>query len=425
MEKIEKWGREAYRRGLDLEEAVEQNTNKIVALQEQVEGMVWGGDRTELRSAFKGNITFKSTTAKRVFICDIKAAANTVIDLSVAFTCYAAVRTRRGNGLVEILVDDEVVFSTTMSAGIIQNKLEKKFKIHAKTKPNKLYIRGTSLTVHSSGDTVAFQIRNLTLHMLAEEPEFVERVHATVIEQIPSISTTSPSKIYTLNIDGDGLHILEYAPSTGDFTVLDNESTGIYGSTLFDEVANTNVCVLQQFDSSGNFEAHILHARLYSDGRSHAAQAPILHTSSFIPGTYWFVLCVAELYNPLRWGYIGYPFEQYQQTYIGLIIGCPTANTDKVQAQGIGKYVTVFQDSVFDIVCPLIKVKNIYNVSHIWGNSMNYATMLVFQDNADDLYFQAYVIDDVNSTGPKDWLALAGNKIKIGTGQERDRKSVV
>ena len=423
MDKIEKWGKEAYRRGLDLEELVEKNAGDINTLKSSVsslgtsvseleEEMNSGeGEPIFLRSVYSGKMTSTSTTATSRFVCDIENEANSYAELYITFGICASTT---GNALVEILLDEDVICSKAIPFMEAENQIDIKRFIYSTVATKKLYIRCTCLSVDESENPIPFYLQNITFTLKAKQAFIMEYGYSTIVEQVPATSYARASKVYFFNLDSIGLHCKEYDPSTQITTVLDSSSTGRCGSASLGEADNMDTILIQYIDISEHYIAHPVCVRHFTTNQNQGQQMPVLITSSFSPGENWENYTITELINSVKLGVSGLNSSPSLQ-YRSLAIGYPEGETT-IKVQGLRLYLLTVADSVFDFDCPLDTVKHFYHVSHIWNNTGNYSTLVIFQDNSDDLYVQAYNIDSNPASPLVDWLNKVDACTKVGNG---------
>jgi len=425
MDKIEKWGKEAYRRGLDLEDLLEKNTSDINTLKSNVSALDTavseleeGGNSSEgeqifLRSIYSGKLLCNSTTATSRFVCDIESEANSYAELDITFGICSSTVGTSGNALVEILLDEDVICSKAVVFMEVENQIDIKRFIYSKG-TQKLYIRCTCLSVDESENALPFYIKDATFTLRAKQAFIMEDGYSTVVEQVPSISTARTSNVYFFNIDGIGLHCKEYNPSTGVTTILDSASTGRCGVGLLTDVDYIGTLLIQYVDTNGNYIVYPACWRHYTTNDSHTQQIPALVTTTLLPGVSWENYTLTELVNSVNLGVAGLNCSPSLQ-YRALVMGYPVGETT-IKVQGVRMYLLTTADSTFDLDCPFENVKRFYNVSHIWNNTGNYSAMVIFQDNSDDLYIQAYNIQSNPASPLVDWLDKVDACTKVGNG---------
>jgi len=423
MDNIEKWGKKAYVRGLDLEDVVEKNEKDISTLKNDMDtlettvsemGENTGDNKILLRSIFSGKILSSSTTATSKFICDIESEENSYDELNITFGVLAKTAGTSGNALIEILLDEEVICSKAIGFIESENQIDIKRYIYGTGNAKEIYVRCTCLSVDTEAVAIPFYVKDIVFILQSKQPFIMEYGYSTIAEQIPSASTVRTSNLYIYNIDGIGLHIKEYIPSTGVTNVLDSSSTGRSGVALSADVDEMKTVLLQYKDLSENHIVHPICIRHYVTNQNHLLQVPIVTTASLTPGELWQNYTLAEFYNYVNWGIYGLDSLASLQYRI-FVLGYTTTSTN-IRVQGLRLYGFTSENTVFDLDCPISVVKAFFHVTNIWANSFNYATMVIFQDESDDLYFQAYNVDITSASGYVDWLERVDACTKVANG---------
>lgn len=424
MDKIEKWSKQAYLKGLDLEDVAEKNERDISALKNDIEvletavagmGAGTGDNRILLYSVFSGKIPYTSATATSKFICNIESEENGYTELRIDFGVFATTAGTSGNALIEVLLDEDVICSKIVSFIEKENQIEIVRYIYGTGEEKPLYLRCTCLSADGGGVAIPFYLKDIKFTLKAEQPYIMEHGYSTLVEQVTAVSAARASNLYFFSIDGVGLHIKEYVTSIGVTNVLDSASTGRCGLGLTADVDEMKSFILHYKDSSGNYTAFPACIRHYVIDENHLQQVPVVSTVSLIPGEYWTNYTLAELNNnTLNWGVNGVNTSASLQ-YRALVLGYTTTGASNVRVQGFRIYGFSGEGTVFDLDCPISVVRAFYHVANIWNNAENYSTMVIFQDESDDLYFQAY---SINSGGSAylNWLDKTGACTKIGNG---------
>ena len=338
------------------------------------------------------------------FSCDNDCVGVLTIDFDVCNTTSG----QTGSCDLKIFVNDELSFQEEISFGDIAVKRHHSIYFFGSSTPQSVYMQGECL---SSG--ISCEIKNIKLCLLAQKPVLIDNAYAEIGEEIPSNSGTYPGNLYVISCDGIGYHAREYASGSTTSTSLDEDTPSVFGLTNSTKIIDMKSSLIVVI-SAGKKMAYPSFCRLQEDGIVVSASAPaascyVLNSLGSSPKFKF--MSPLEFYNQNSRGKTGIN-NSILNVFGVLLGGFDENNVFYVIGGNISFNTTNTVPS--EVTATVSNVQDLSSVSNIYGNSFNYAAMVIFEDTDSKLYFQPY--KDNQTTSATDFLTAEGDPVEIGVG---------
>lgn len=413
----EKWGKEAYRMGLDLEEVVQSqsrqiqnmqndfssvnshidtlttNLNKTNEIVDKLGSQSSEGSSLELIGNFFGYIKYKKGDELASFLGSVKCQEETYGELNIEFDLVSVVAGTTGDVAIKIKIGDDIIYSKDLTFSDAPLHIREKALFYSDGTKKEVYVLGRCLTIDETNLATACFLKNVNLYMVAKKPEFMEECSGARVEEIPPSAFIKPGYMYIMSNDAYGIHVKEYSVATEAIFDKDSETKFIFGGESALTIKLFKTAVMQTYNEAGALLANAGCFRLADDGHLTGNQPLLPQTTMINAGTNtirWYTTGLLDIYNANRRG-IGGDNSATTGNYYALIMGY-TNESSSMQAQGIRNGFSASRSNAFDVETPFDNIKEIFSVSNIQSNIKNYGIMPIFQNQSDELYFQGYKI---------------------------------
>jgi len=274
-----------------------------------------------------------------------------------------------------------------------------------------IYFKGKLIGEDTS---VKCMLKNVKVFVYGVQIVFTRDVSGPFVEETHPEAILNSQVCYIISADGYTLSVHTIDPN-GKTKVLGNATTGVYGGEITTPIKSLKTSGCCMFNDKGAILGNDAISKTLVDGSVIAQLLPITTYTNLTQysGDKWDVASVLEIYNPLKFGSQGLN-TQLVNRYRVLLMG--VSDTGILSAIGLrNSDLNIINIERFEVGCPFSDIKEIFSVAHIWSNKKNYFTMPVFRKSNDDLYFQAYIKNDINTTSG--WLEMSDACTKVGNGR--------